>query len=208
MSSTANRVDAATWVHDPAIKALVRRKAITIARLPGFSRSDRPDIEQELWLHLLRKFASYDPSRANQATFASRLVDRRGASIIRKVRARKRTGCQSILSLDQLHESNRGKPLNLIEAVDDDSGRRHTGVRGPAEAELADLRIDVRDITQRAPPLLKKLAAVLSHVPQFAAGQVLGLSRRRTAALVEKLRELFQSAGLELDVQIPPPSRM
>ena len=48
---------------DDPIQAWVQQKASELARQPGFSRSDQPDIEQDLREYLLRAIPKFDPRR-------------------------------------------------------------------------------------------------------------------------------------------------
>jgi len=52
----------------------IRVKARQLTRRPEFNRSDREDLEQELWLALLSQAGQYDPKRASLHTFIDRVV--------------------------------------------------------------------------------------------------------------------------------------
>jgi hypothetical protein len=114
----------------------------------------------------------------------------------------------SVVSLDAPLDDASGKSTPAGALISDGELRRHAGVPFHAGTPDPDLRMDVREVTASAPPALQKFAAVLCHVPQFAAGKILGLTRRQAAAMAEQLGELFLSAGLEPDVQSLRPSRM
>jgi DNA-directed RNA polymerase specialized sigma24 family protein len=195
------------WALNPKITELLRAKARRAAKLPGFTISDVPDIKQDLWLHVLKRMSCYDPCRSSPETFASRLADNYIASMARASRALKRSGTSSVASIDQTNGTE-GFDTAVSQLIDDASRRRRLGVVHTADAKRSDIRLDLRHAIGSSPPMLQKLAALLSHVPQFAAGEVLGLSRRRTAALMAKLREVLTASDFAPDVQIPPPWRM
>jgi RNA polymerase sigma factor (sigma-70 family) len=198
---------AEAWANDPKLRKIVRDKARKASTLPGYSVSDVDDFQQELWLHLLTRLSCYDSSRSSPGTFASRLLDNHIRTLVRSARAEKRSGGRAPTSIDQDDCDTPSAPA-VSQLVDVSTARRHLGVSHVPEVKLADQRLDVQEIISGTSPATRKLAAVLSHVPQFAAGEVIGLSRRRTAAIVAKLRELFEAAGLAPDVQISAPPRM
>jgi len=181
---------------DPAIANLVRLKAREVTHLPGFSRSDQPDIEQELFLHLLQKFACYDPARAKATTFASRVLDNRATSIVRAVRARKRAGAGPVVELDRPYGLSGVKLICRVNALADADARRHIGARNHIPAECSQVKLDVASVCRDLPTPLRKLAALLGYVSPFAAGQILGFSRRQTRAYMAALRQAFEARGL------------
>lgn len=167
-----------------------------MAQSPTFSTWVEDDLEQELKLHLLRKADRYDASKSTPVTFASRLIERKAASMARAERARKRGFGIGRLSLHQMIADRCGENTELLQLVDESAGRCHTGQRRQSENAAAEIRIDVDDARRILSPTLKSLAALLGHIPQFAAGEVLGLSRRQTAAQVAEIRALFHARGL------------
>jgi DNA-directed RNA polymerase specialized sigma24 family protein len=188
------------WARDPKIDRLLLMKARKAARLPGFTASDVPDIKQDLWLHLLRRLSCYDHARSSPETFASRVSDNCIASMARAQQALKRAGAVTAASIDA-PGPNEERGGSGSQVIDEASRQRHLNIHHSDDVDRTDLRLDVREVIDGTSAGLQKLAALLSHVPQFAAGEILGLSRRRTATLVAKLRELFESADLGPDVQ-------
>jgi hypothetical protein len=60
---------------DSFASQLIRQKARQLVRHPGFSKSDRPDIEQELAIELVQKYDQFDPERARETTFIARVLE-------------------------------------------------------------------------------------------------------------------------------------
>ncbi len=196
MSSRKCTTTCRDWVLKRGISALLRRKALELSRLREFSRSDESDLEQELTLHLLQKLKYFNPARAQLATFASRVLKNKAASLIRAARAEKRHYGRNVQSLNDTIRDSDGKEVELAQTFEESAGRRHTGQRGRREGELAQLRIDISETNRLLPVPVKEVAALLSHVPQFAVSQVLGISRRQTARHITTLRELYEACGL------------
>jgi hypothetical protein len=179
------------WTLNPDIDNLVRDKARKLSLSAGFNRSDQPDIEQRLRLHLWRKSLKYDPARSKQTTWAKRLIENKARSIVRKTEAKKCTYRRNVVSLNEVVVDHEGGVTQLANLLDVSAGRRHTGQQIRSAIEVADLKMDLADANRDLPWPLKKLAAVLSHVTEFPAGQVLGMSRRKTARHLEAIRQRY-----------------
>lgn len=193
MNSLPGGTPAAQWILDEPVAALVRRKARVLARSPGFSRSDQPDIEQELRLHLLQKAPHFNADRAQRTTFAQRLIENKAASLARGTAAQKRSYRRNCRSLNEVVTDGQGPGTELANLLDTSAARRHTGQR---PTEPAHLRLDLADANRELPLPLKRLAALLSHVSPFAAGEILGISRRQVRRQVAELRDRYAARGL------------
>jgi hypothetical protein len=195
MSSTPGAMPDNDWVLNPKVSALIRYKAKGLAKSKGFSRSDEPDIEQDLRLLLLQKAARFDSSRASIETFASRVIENAVKSMRRNVQLQK-CDCRKKVSLDAEVYDSAGKPSSVSQSADEFAGRRHTGQRRRSRAELSQLKLDVADANKRLSPALRDMAALLSHVSPFAAAGVMSISRRQAAVYVDTLRECYEERGL------------
>src|SRR4051794_22013510 len=83
------------------IRVVIRIKSNRICSTPGFGRSDRPDVEQELLTALLRKAHLYAPSRgASPYTWACRLLDKQYLMILRDRHRLKRAPGRHAQSLE------------------------------------------------------------------------------------------------------------
>ncbi|GAB6184576.1 sigma factor [Thermopirellula anaerolimosa] len=183
-------------VLDSFAEWLIRRKARQLARLPGFTRSDREDIEQELRLKLLKHLASYDPQQGRRQAFVTALVERQAANLLRAKWAEKRDH-RSVRSLSMVvAEDEEEGPVELAETI----SQRHLDARlGRAtreEHELAELVMDVRDVIAGLPPELGELAQRLKTDSLSQIARDLGVPRTTLADRVRKLRRCFEQAGL------------
>jgi DNA-directed RNA polymerase specialized sigma24 family protein len=77
---------------DPATAALIRRKARRIVKRCRLSRSDYRDLQQELYLKLVRRAPLYEGRRSDPRVFIA-IVLRSGASnLIKRHFAQRRDG--------------------------------------------------------------------------------------------------------------------
>jgi len=173
---------------DPVASRMIRIKACRLCRRRGFVPSDRPDIQQELWLHLAAQFETFDPAIRPWECWVSVILDRRCISLWRQRNAERRTPVREACSLD--------------ESVPDADGRavpRHETTPEAADdpTRLRDLERDVAHVIASLPDDLRAVALALAFGTQNAVGGELDVSRRSMTKAVDQLREFFLDAGLD-----------
>jgi DNA-directed RNA polymerase specialized sigma24 family protein len=184
------------WIFDEQVARLIQVKARQLSRSPGFSLADQPDIEQELSLHLYVKAGQYNPRRSRPLTFASRIIKNKATSLLRQARAQRRGALQHMVSLSEPVSVDRTGVRELGNLLEETAGRPHVGLRCDDGEARTHMRLDVADANRRLPKHLRVMAALLEHVPRFAAGEVLGLSRRQTARWISELRAHYEACGV------------
>lgn len=87
---------------------LVRTKAHQLVGRAGFTKLDRPDIEQELALDLYLRLPLFNPDKGKRSTFMTRVVERHIGRLIEGRQASKRDWRMCRLSLNApLEKSDR-----------------------------------------------------------------------------------------------------
>lgn len=137
---------------------LIRRKAKQICRRLGFSRSDRPDLEQELALILLRRLAGFDPRRAHYNAFVTTVVERYTATILQHHAAGKRTYHRNGGSLHVTVTDGDGGAVELVATLSACQQARHTGQQRCADEDSWNLAHDVAAVLDQMPPFMRKVA--------------------------------------------------
>jgi RNA polymerase sigma factor (sigma-70 family) len=184
-----------TWILEDDISALIRRLAQKLCRSRGFTASAQEDVEQDFRLLLLRKAALFDANRAKPITFAERIIKNYAISLARAARSQKR-GRGRAESIFDTVEVEHGRIEELVHSLDESAGRRHTGQRQRDFHEAKSLKLDVEAANESLSKPLRDVAALMSHVSQFATAKVLGISRRQLAIHVEVLRDIYEKRGL------------
>lgn len=181
---------------DSFASQLIRQKARQLVRHPGFSKSEREDIEQELRIELVQKYHCFDPDRARETTFIARVVENKVISLIRGRVAEKRDFRRAGRSLNETVGDAEGGQVERAQTLTASAARAHTGQAPRSDAEQAQLRCDMAEVLTALPDDLRQLAELLQVMSEFAASRVLGKSRRQVANDVARLRELFEGADL------------
>lgn len=170
---------------------LIGYKARQLCRRPGFTPSDRADIEQELRADLLERLPQYDPSKARLNTFVSRIIEHKVISIVRFRFAEKRSPVREECSLN--------------DEVRDGDGRLVD--RHQTTTEAASVCLRLQDLTRDVSDLRETLESDLHRRVMDALGRggtvnsvanELGISRRSAQRCMDDLREVFEDAGLRV----------
>ena len=93
---------------DEYVETMIRKKARQLVHSPGFSLSDREDIEQDLRLHLLLKLPHFDPAKASRATFANRIIESKAKDLIRYRTADMRDPAREQCSVNEMIDDGEG----------------------------------------------------------------------------------------------------
>lgn len=181
---------------DSFASQFIRQKARQLVRHPGFSKSEREDIEQELRIELVLKFPGFDPRRACETTFIARVVENKANSLIRVRGAKKRDFRRDAASLNETVSDGNGGQAETSQTIDSSAVRAHRGQAKRSDEELVQLRLDIAEVLASVPEDLVPTAERLMEMSEYAASRALGQSRRRIAGEVTRLRELFDASDL------------
>lgn len=178
-------------------RSLIRFRAKQLARRSGFSRSDRDDLEQRLWLALRKQADGFDADRASVDTFADRVVNSAVAMILRERRRLKRVAGLRAQSLDRVvpAEDEGDESCALRDLLsDDDRGRR----LGTVSADPTTQRLDHEAFEHGLDSLPEHLRDVCRRVmggSVLSASRELGISRRQVRNSLAEARPYFERAG-------------
>jgi len=179
---------------------LVKHQVSRLTRCRAFSRSDAPDLSQELRLEIWRRMPAYDPKRGRRGTFVRHLLENKSISLVRTRIAGKRDFRKNGDSLNvRGFEPGVGmaEQANTLDASDCRS-RRGLGTRNAFE--LSDLKNDVSRLVSTLPRDLQKLCRLLGDMTVTEAAKELGQSRQKVYAAIARLRQRFEDAGLQVYV--------
>lgn len=175
---------------------LIKFKARQLSRLRSFSKSDRDDLQQELWLSVAHYADKFDPARASLDTFIDRVVNTAVAMILRDRQRKKRDNGFDTVSLDAIPaEGHDDVPLSS--QVSDDILSHRIGTERRNETEH-------RETAEAIQTALVSMPAELSDVCRRVMGgsissvaDDLGISRRQIRNALASARPYAEQAGLE-----------
>ena len=175
---------------------LIRRKAKQLVGRAGFTVSDRPDIEQELHLDLVRRLPKLDESRAKRTTFIRHVVENRVASLLAERTAASRDYRRCTTSLDEPTDGDGCSGGTRADALEASARARHGGVSDREEAERLDLRLDVERVLALLPEDARQLAAELMAHSTSEVARRRGVPHSSLRYRIGRLRTECERAGL------------
>jgi DNA-directed RNA polymerase specialized sigma24 family protein len=173
---------------DDATRELIRGKANQIAHRIGLPRTDLPDLEQDLAIHIWTRLDHFDPQRnPDRAAFARMLVAHAAATVFRDQVRRLR---HAPASLDALLQAGLPEPLDPR--------------AWPGPEEVSGAALDVPAVLASLSPKLRRVARVLQTHSVTAAARRLKMSRPAVYRRLAELRAALAATGLE---EFCPPAR-
>jgi RNA polymerase sigma factor (sigma-70 family) len=162
---------------DPAVRRIARRKAAALSRSCGFTWSDRDDFEQEFWISLWRAMHRFDPARGSRAAWASAILERAAAKLLRRRKSRKRGGAAGPFTA----QDERNAALAALDKSFRDVDRRR----------------DLETLLATMPDEQQNLATQLRGASLTEAARAAGKPRIRFRRLAERIRAAFIEAGFQ-----------
>jgi len=176
---------------------LIRRKAKQLLGRAGFTRSDRPDLEQEMKLRVWQRFAQFDSRKAHWNAFVTTVVERHVATILQTARRIKRLEGETLTSLSELVEDCDNELAELDDTISPEHKEPLTGRYVATSGELCDLKLDVAEVMANLPDDLRELCELLKFHNVKDAAREMGIPRTTASSMVSRLRQIFVDAGFE-----------
>ena len=176
---------------------LIRHKARQLVGRAGYTEDDRPDIEGDLTLDLLRRLPKFDPSRASRNTFIARVVEHGVARLIERREAPMRDARRCTASLNDRIEDDEGKSVERGDLIDQDSYLESTGQPAVPLADRVALRVDVDRVLATLTPEMRDLWERRAEGQTFTEiSRETGIPRGTLYERMKQLRKLVEDAGL------------
>lgn len=183
-------------IDDYAVR-IIKYKARQLVGRVGFTESDRQDLEQEMVFDLLRRLPKFKPERAQRNTFIARVVEHKVATIIEAQKAGMRDYRLCPCSLNDRFENEEGGSVERIDTINQDDYLQRTGKLSRPISDLWGLSIDVRSAVEKLPPELRELCKRLQTESVTEISRDTGIPRGTIYESINKLRTLFEDAGLK-----------
>lgn len=151
----------------PVVRDLAARKANAFVRRCGLGVDEREDVESQLVLAFLIRWPKFDRAKATVRTFASRVMEKELASILRY----------------RLAEGRRRQELPARQS-------------GPDTVTLRQFRLDMERAVAPLPAAVRRTVAALSGCSAVEAAAALGCSRQMINKRKQLIRRAFLSAGI------------
>jgi len=180
---------------DRFTRGIVRRKIKQLIGRAGFTKQDREDLEHDFYVRVLQGMRSFDSNIAHRNRFVTAIVERYVANILRDKQAEKRDH-RRVNTLHMMIDIGEGEKVELAQMISqgDLNTQRHRYPR--SEEELSRLAQDLADVMAKLPDELRDLAERLKTQTRSEIARDMGIPRTSLGALIRRLRQQFEDAGL------------
>lgn len=166
----------------------IRYKVMRLVGRAGIRPSDCEDLEQEIKLHLIKRFEKFDPRLAHWNTFVVAVVSRYILTLIVKRRRSHRREAMEFLSLDGLVNDDEEK----LDHPGVDGANGHTAHLALDTTEQLDVAIDVHETIDRLPHRSRELCERLMNDSTSEGARQLHLPRTTLCGRISALRQQFE----------------
>jgi RNA polymerase sigma-70 factor (ECF subfamily) len=176
-------------------QVLITFKARQLSRRPGFTSSDREDVENDLWAALASQAEHFDPTKSSFSTFAARVIDTAVTMILRDRSRKKRAAGFRAQSLDS---PGLGSPTTetLSARVSAADVARRTGVVARDEISIHEDAEAVRHALALMPGDVREVCRLLMGGGTVSSvARNLGVSRRQVRKSLASARPFLERAG-------------
>ena len=178
-------------------KNLIAFKAWQLSKRRDFSRSDREDLQQELWQAVVSQADRFDPSRASIDTFIDRVVNTAVAMVVRDRERQIRADGFQAMSLDAAaRDGDRSRQSLASQITEDDQARRLGRERHDevAERERAEA---VAAALAKMPPEISDVCRRVMGGSISTASAELKTTRRQIRNSLAIAKSYVEAAGLD-----------
>lgn len=164
---------------DAYVKKLISVKAARLAKCSNDPAVSPEDMEQELYLELLKQSDKYNPDRASFHTFAKHVICAHMETIIRKSHASKRGRNIEKISI---HEQESGEDfkdcMTLIEKIDAQDAIHLMGGNSLSEIDRIERIKEIRSLLKTLPKELRKACDLIMQEKSISeTAEIMEVSR-------------------------------
>ena len=189
--------DKKTGKIDPFTEGYVRKSARQLVGKFGFTKSDRGDIEQKLYLKLAKHLPCDDPENPKWKAFVALAVKRCIANIVRDKQAEKRDH-RRVCSIHVVIGEDDEGAVELADTISEQESRSRRGRSYRSQQELAELLMDVAACIADLPDARhREFCERLKHDSISQAARDMDIPRTTLHAWIGKLLATFEDKGLK-----------
>lgn len=178
-------------------KNLIKFKARQLRQRQDFQSAEPEDLQQELWLALVKAAEQFDPAKASLDTFIDRVVNTAVAMLLRDRQRHKRGNGFRTQSLDSVRTPKSETPEPLAAAVSADDLARRTGAEQHDETLRREDAEAVEYALAQMPEEMRDLCRRLMGGTVASVARDLGVSRRQVRKAISEARPFLEQAGFD-----------
>ena len=177
-----------------AIKG-IRRKAKELKRRPEFRHLCRADIEQELYVDLISRFANYKSEKKGFRSFIRMIINNKAASMVQAENTRVEQGMSSPTSMSTVVEADGCRPYSLGDIISEEDNSRRLGSENKSGLEQVELALDMKTVLDSLPP---EQRALCENLKTEDVSEIAGADGVSTTTVYNKINIIRKSLEKKL----------
>jgi len=178
-------------------KKLIRFKARQLCRRRDFRAEEPEDVQQDLWMAVVRARGQFDPAKASLNTFIDRVVNSAVAMLVRtRERRDQLQGPIGTESLDVATIRNGHQPQLKADSVTASDLSRRVGSQPRDESQQREICEAIACALAAMPKAQRRLCHRLMAGSVNSVSRQLGISRRQIRNRIAENRPYFEQFGL------------
>ena len=186
---------------------LIGQKARQLVGLLGITKSDLPDLRQDLKLALFKRHSQFNPQIANWEAFSTTIVENEIATMIVMRSADKREYARNVVSLSEQVVDPDGETVDLSAQIGEADLERITGLHWPHHEDEPTRVHDVAAVLSKLPPELAEICRQLKEKSITKVGEDMSIPKTTVYHILAQLREVFLANGFSAPRQRIPDDR-
>ena len=180
---------------DRFTRGIIGRKIKQLIGRAGFTKQDREDLEQDLFVRVLQSLPRFNPNVAHRNKFITTVVERDVVSVLRNKQAAKRDH-RRISSLNVMIKITDEGPTELAQTIGDRELDARLGRERRSDEEQTQLAIDMADTIASLPEFWQTLLELRKTCTMQEAADNMGVPRTTLNDWVRRMRQRFEEAGM------------
>jgi len=180
---------------DRFTRGIIGRKIKQLIGRAGFTKQDREDLEQDLFVRVLQSLPRFNPNVAHRNKFITTVVERDVVSVLRNKQAAKRDH-RRISSLNVMIKITDEGPTELAQTIGDRELDARLGRECRSDEEQTQLAIDMADTIASLPEFWQTLLELRKTCTMQEAADNMGVPRTTLNDWVRRMRQRFEEAGM------------
>ena len=174
-------------------QAVIKRTATRLKRFAEFRDSQRCDLQQELWLRLIRQAPLFDSKRAHWNAFVTTVVNRAARLMLRDHRTLKRGKSDAAWCVEP-GTQRKPAPSELTQC----DGTRRTGQNFRSPIDALERTADLASAIAALPTDLQRIARELRHKSKWQIAREMDIPRTTLNDRVRFLRQRLEELGFDI----------
>jgi RNA polymerase sigma factor (sigma-70 family) len=176
---------------------LIRVKAKQLRRRRDFRTVDPDDLQQDLWVAVVRVAGQFDPAKSSSVTYLQHVVDSAVAGLVRARHRQKRTNGVPTHSLSDAVDRGVDSTDTLATTVSEADLTRRTGVEPVDDRDRLEDAEAVKSALFQMPVEMRDDCRRVMGGTVTSAARDLGVSRRQVRNTLAETKPYLERAGYE-----------